>query len=143
MIPAGAHVGMSGFTGRVPQGGSAGPGAAHPAAQTRRASPSDRAVDGCFHCPELDGALAQVDGIDMRRALPVRPHLPQADQCRANAVCGHPPVARGPVRVVLALGKLDVAVVEVAGCCPTAPDSVPSVGNNKTWLDQADKIILK
>jgi succinyl-CoA:acetate CoA-transferase len=42
------------------------------------------------------------------------------------------------------LGKLDVAVVEVAGVLPDGrliPSS--SVGNNKTWLDQADKIILE
>ena len=42
------------------------------------------------------------------------------------------------------LGKLDVAVVEVRGILPDGrliPSS--SVGNNKTWLDQADKIILE
>ena len=42
------------------------------------------------------------------------------------------------------LGKLDVAVIEVAGILPDGrliPSS--SVGNNKTWLDQADKIILE
>ncbi len=42
------------------------------------------------------------------------------------------------------LGKLDVAVVEVAGILEDGrliPSS--SVGNNKTWLDQADKIILE
>jgi succinyl-CoA:acetate CoA-transferase len=42
------------------------------------------------------------------------------------------------------LGKLDVAVVEVTGILPDGrliPSS--SVGNNKTWLDQADKVILE
>jgi succinyl-CoA:acetate CoA-transferase len=42
------------------------------------------------------------------------------------------------------LGHLDVAVIEVAGILPDGrliPSS--SVGNNKTWLDQADKIILE
>jgi succinyl-CoA:acetate CoA-transferase len=42
------------------------------------------------------------------------------------------------------LGKLDVAVVEVAGIREDGsliPSS--SVGNNKTWLDCADKIILE
>jgi succinyl-CoA:acetate CoA-transferase len=41
-------------------------------------------------------------------------------------------------------GKLDVAVIEVAGILEDGrliPSS--SVGNNKTWLDQADKIILE
>jgi succinyl-CoA:acetate CoA-transferase len=42
------------------------------------------------------------------------------------------------------LGHLDVAVIEVAGILPDGrliPSS--SVGNNKTWLDQADAIILE
>jgi succinyl-CoA:acetate CoA-transferase len=42
------------------------------------------------------------------------------------------------------LGHLDVAVIEVAGVLPDGrliPSS--SVGNNKTWLDQADAIILE
>ena len=42
------------------------------------------------------------------------------------------------------LGRLNVAVVEVAGILEDGrliPSS--SVGNNKTWLDQADKVILE
>ena len=42
------------------------------------------------------------------------------------------------------LGKLDIAVVEVAGILEDGrliPSS--SVGNNKTWLDRADKVILE
>ena len=41
-------------------------------------------------------------------------------------------------------GKLDVAIVEVAGIREDGmliPSS--SVGNNKTWLDRADKVILE
>src|SRR5690606_18908239 len=41
-------------------------------------------------------------------------------------------------------GKIDVAVVEVAGIREDGrliPSS--SVGNNKTWLEQADKVILE
>jgi succinyl-CoA:acetate CoA-transferase len=42
------------------------------------------------------------------------------------------------------LGRLDVAVVEVSGITPDG-DLVPSssVGNNKTWLDVADRVILE
>jgi len=42
------------------------------------------------------------------------------------------------------LGRLDIAVVEVLGILPDGrliPSS--SVGNNKTWLDQADQVILE
>ena len=42
------------------------------------------------------------------------------------------------------LGKLDVAVVEISGITPEG-DLIPSssVGNNKTWLELADKVILE
>ena len=42
------------------------------------------------------------------------------------------------------LGKLNVAVIEVAGVLEDGR-LIPatSVGNNKTWLDQADKVILE
>jgi hypothetical protein len=42
------------------------------------------------------------------------------------------------------LGHLDVAVVEVAGILPNGR-LIPStsIGNNKTWLDQADRIIIE
>src|SRR3712207_4498347 len=42
------------------------------------------------------------------------------------------------------LGQLDVAVVEVSGITADG-DLVPSssVGNNKTWLDQADRVVLE
>jgi acyl-CoA hydrolase len=42
------------------------------------------------------------------------------------------------------LGKIDLAVVEVAGILPDGR-LIPStsIGNNKTWLDLADKVILE
>ena len=42
------------------------------------------------------------------------------------------------------LGHLNVAVIEVAGILPNGR-LIPttSVGNNKTWVDQADHIILE
>ena len=41
-------------------------------------------------------------------------------------------------------GQLDVALVEVAGITDDG-DLIPSssVGNNKTWIDQADRVILE
>ncbi|EQD30150.1 hypothetical protein B1B_18552, partial [mine drainage metagenome] len=43
-----------------------------------------------------------------------------------------------------AFGHLDVAVVEVADVTADG-DLIPSssVGNNKTWIDQADRVILE
>ena len=67
LIPAGAHVGMSGFTG-------AGYPKAVPGALARRIESLNAQGHGfkiglwtgASTAPELDGALAQVDGIEMR-----------------------------------------------------------------------------
>jgi len=99
---------------------------------------------GASTAPELDGALAMVDGIEMR--LPY-----QSDPtCRKRINAGEMEYIDIHLSHVAQfvwggfLGKLDVAVVEVAGILEDGrliPSS--SVGNNKTWLDQADKIILE
>src|SRR3989344_793622 len=145
LIPAGAHVGMSGFTG-------AGYPKAVPGALARRIESLNAQGHGfkiglwtgASTAPELDGALAQVDGIEMR--LPY-----QSDPTgRRQLNGGQMQYVDIPLSLVAQfvwfgfLGKLDVAVVEVAGVLPDGrliPSS--SVGNNKTWLDQADKIILE
>ena len=145
LIPAGAHVGMSGFTG-------AGYPKSVPQALARRIEKLHAAGEefriglwtGASTAPELDGALAKVHGIDMR--LPY-----QSDPtCRRQINAGEMQYTDMHLSNVAQfvwfgfLGKLDVAVVEVVGILPDGrliPSS--SVGNNKTWLDQADKIILE
>jgi succinyl-CoA:acetate CoA-transferase len=99
---------------------------------------------GASTAPELDGALAMVDGVEMR--LPY-----QSDPtCRKRINAGEMEYIDIHLSHVAQfvwggfLGKLDVAVVEVAGILEDGrliPSS--SVGNNKTWLDQADKVILE
>ena len=145
MIPAGAHVGMSGFTGAgYPK---AVPQALARLIQQQNAQGKPFKIGlwtGASTAPELDGALAQVDGIDMR--LPY-----QSDPtCRKQINAGQMQYVDIHLSHVAQfvwfgfLGKLGVAVVEVAGVLPDGrliPSS--SVGNNKTWLDQADKIILE
>ncbi len=145
MIPAGAHVGMSGFTGAgYPK---AVPQALARLIQQQNAQGKPFKIGlwtGASTAPELDGALAQVDGIDMR--LPY-----QSDPtCRKQINAGQMQYVDIPLSHVAQfvwfgfLGKLAVAVVDVAGVLPDGrliPSS--SVGNNKTWLDQADKIILE
>lgn len=145
LIPAGAHVGMSGFTG-------AGYPKAVPAALARRiehlnAAGENFRIDlwtGASTAPELDGALAKVHGIDLR--LPY-----QSDPtCRAQINSGQMQYIDIHLSHVAQfvgfgfLGHLDVAVVEVSGILPDGrlvPSS--SVGNNKTWLEQADQVILE
>ncbi|WP_332673294.1 acetyl-CoA hydrolase/transferase family protein [Aromatoleum sp.] len=145
LIPNGANVGMSGFTGAgypkaVPQALAARINAANASGEKFRIG----VWTGASTAPELDGALAKVDGIEMR--LPY-----QSDPtCRERINDGRMEYIDIHLSHVAQfvwsgfLGKLDVAVVEVAGILEDGrliPSS--SVGNNKTWLDQADKVILE
>jgi succinyl-CoA:acetate CoA-transferase len=145
LIPSGANVGMSGFT------GSGYPKTLPLALAERINAHHDRGEPfkvgvwtGASTAPELDGALAKVDGIEMR--LPY-----QSDPtCRERINAGKMEYIDIHLSHVAQhvwfgfLGKLDVAIVEVAGIRPDGsliPSS--SIGNNKTWLDLADKVILE
>ena len=145
LIPDGANVGMSGFTGAgypkaVPVALAAHIRARHAAGEHFKIG----VWTGASTAPELDGALAKADGIELR--LPY-----QSDPaCRKRINDGELDYVDIHLSHVAQfvwfgfLGKLDVAVVEVAGVLEDGrliPSS--SVGNNKTWLDQADKIILE
>ena len=145
LIPAGSNVGMSGFTG-------AGYPKAVPQALARRIESLHAAGEafriglwtGASTAPELDGALAKVDGIEMR--LPYQSDPTVRKQINAGQMQYTDIHLSNVAQHVWFgfLGHLDVAVVEVAGILPDGrliPSS--SVGNNKTWLDQADKIILE
>ncbi|MGB4673614.1 MAG: acetyl-CoA hydrolase/transferase family protein [Azovibrio sp.] len=145
LIPSGVNVGMSGFTG-------AGYPKVVPAALAKRIMDANLhgkkfkigVWTGASTAPELDGALAMVDGVEMR--LPY-----QSDPtCRKRINAGEMEYIDIHLSHVAQfvwfgfLGKLDMAVVEVAGITEDGrliPSS--SVGNNKTWLDQAEKVILE
>ncbi|AKU14038.1 coenzyme A transferase [Azoarcus sp. CIB] len=145
LIQSGMNVGMSGFTG-------AGYPKAVPSALAKRIMDANvngkrfkiGVWTGASTAPDLDGALAMVDGIEMR--LPY-----QSDPtCRKRINAGEMEYIDIHLSHVAQfvwfgfLGKLDVAVVEVAGILEDGrliPSS--SIGNNKTWLDQADKVILE
>ena len=145
LIPSGANVGMSGFTG-------AGYPKAVPLALAERMKGLRDSGEpfrinvwtGASTAPELDGALAEAEGIELR--LPY-----QSD-----------PVSRAKINAGLMeyidvhlshvaqmawegfLGPLTLAIVEVSAITPDGhliPSS--SVGNNKTWIDQADQVILE
>ena len=144
-IEDGAHVGMSGFTG-------SGHPKAVPEALARRIGEAHGRGDrftvgiwtGASTGPELDGALAAADGIDLRMPYQSDPvsrakinageidyldlHLSHVAQAVWEGFFGH----------------LDLALVEVAGITADG-ELVPSssVGNNKTWLDLADRVILE
>ncbi len=145
LIPSGVNVGMSGFTGAgypkaVPQALADHIRAARARDERFRIS----VWTGASTAPELDGALAEVDGIELR--LPY-----QSDPtCRQRINDGQMEYIDIHLSHVAQyawsgfFGKLDIAVVEVAGVLEDGrliPSS--SIGNNKTWIDQADKVILE
>jgi succinyl-CoA:acetate CoA-transferase len=145
LVLPGDTLGMSGFTG-------AGHPKALPPALAARITDAHAAgqpfqVDvwtGASTAPEVDGVLAAADGIGVR--LPY-----QSDPVTREAI------NRGEIDYLdvhlshvaqLAwegfLGPLDVAVIEVSGITADG-ELVPSssVGNNKTWLDLADRVVLE
>ena len=145
LIEPGSNVGMSGFTGAgypksIPQALAERIEREHAAGHPFRVS----IWTGASTAPELDGALAKVDGIAMR--LPF-----QSDPiCREKINTGKMHFADMHLSHVAQhawfgfLGHLNVAVIEVTAI--NADGSfVPTmaVGNNKTWLDLADKVILE
>ena len=144
-IAPGDHVGMSGFTG-------AGYPKSVPAALVTRVTQAAERGDhfavsvwtGASTAPELDGALAAVDGIDLRmhyQSDPVpRPKINAGLMDYLDLHLSH--VAQMVWEGFF--GHLDVAVIEVAGVTADGhliPSS--SVGNNKTWIDMADRVILE
>jgi succinyl-CoA:acetate CoA-transferase len=144
-IRPGNNVGMSGFT-----------GAGHPKAvpealaamiSEHRARGEDFRIGvwtGASTAPELDGALAEADGIELRLPYQSDP----ISRAKINAgTMEYIDVHLSHVAQMAwegFLGKLDVALVEVAGITEDG-DLIPSssVGNNKTWIDLADKVILE
>jgi len=99
---------------------------------------------GASTAPELDGALAQVDGVEMRLPYQSDPVCRQRiNEGRMEYVDIHLSHVAQFVWFGF-LGKLGVAVVEVTGITREGL-LIPatSVGNNKTWLDLADTVILE
>ena len=145
LIAPGDRVGMSGFTGAgYPK---AVPGALARRMQAAHARGEDFRIGlwtGASTAPELDGVLAQAHGVNMRMPYQSDP------TCRRQINAGEMRYMDIHLSHVAPFvwfgffGRLNVAVVEVAGVLPDGrliPSS--SVGNNKTWLDQADKVILE
>ncbi|RUO39870.1 propionyl-CoA--succinate CoA transferase [Aliidiomarina taiwanensis] len=151
LIPAGANVGMSGFTG-------AGYPKAVPNALAERIKEHNTQIDpntgekpfrinvwtGASTAPELDGKLAEVDGIEMRLPFQSDPICrDRINTGKMNYVDLHLSEV-APYAWSGFFGNMDVAVIEVVGIREDGsliPSS--SLGNNKVWIEQADKIILE
>ena len=145
LIPAGANVGMSGFT------GSGYPKAVPTALAARIFELRDRGErftisvwTGASTAPELDGALAAADGIELR--LPYQSDPVSREKINSGQM-DYIDIHLSHVAQMVwegFFGPLDVALIEVSGITEDGrviPSS--SVGNNKTWIDRAKKVILE
>ena len=145
LIQPGFNVGMSGFIG-------AGYPKAVPLALAQRIEAAHEAGEafriglwtGASTAPELDGALAKVGGIDLRLPYQSDPTTRARINSRQMRYVDMHLSHVGQFVLFGYLGHLNVAVIEVAGILPDGR-LIPttSVGNNKTWVDQADHIILE
>src|SRR6201982_307874 len=94
--------------------------------------------------PELDGALAMAGGIHLR--LPYQSDPETRKRINAGEM-DYMDIHLSRVAQFVEygfLGKLDVALIEVTAILEdgrVVPSS--SLGNNKTWIDQAERIILE
>jgi succinyl-CoA:acetate CoA-transferase len=99
---------------------------------------------GASTAPEVDGLLASAHALDKRLPYNSDPTLrAQINSGEVDYVDTH--LSHSAQHMWFGFyGPLDVAVVEVAAILPNGllvPGS--SVGNNKTWLDRADRVILE
>jgi succinyl-CoA:acetate CoA-transferase len=145
LIPSDTQIGMSGFTG-------SGYPKDVPLALARRISDANlrgqrfqvNIFTGASTGPELDGALAMAGGIHLR--LPYQSDPETRKRINAGEM-DYMDIHLSHVAQHVDygfLGKLDYAIIEVAAILEDGrlvPSS--SVGNNKTWIEQADKVILE
>jgi succinyl-CoA:acetate CoA-transferase len=145
LINSGDQIGMSGFTGSgypkvVPIELAHRIADAHFHGQKFQVSVFTGASTG----PELDGALAMAGGIHLR--LPYQSDPETRKRINAGEM-DYMDIHLSHVAQFVEygfLGKLDVALIEVTAVLEDGrliPSS--SIGNNKTWIDQAERVILE
>ncbi|WP_193101808.1 acetyl-CoA hydrolase/transferase family protein [Brevibacterium aurantiacum] len=144
-IGHGDRVAMSGFTGSgYPK---SVPGAIAEQARREHDEGRDFGIElwtGASTAPELDGVLAEAGAVSKRLPFQSDPAMRKSINAGdTEYVDTH--LSHSAQQAWFGFyGNLDVAVVEVAAILPNGllvPGS--SVGNSKTWLDLADKVILE
>ncbi|MFY9647713.1 MAG: acetyl-CoA hydrolase/transferase family protein [Terriglobales bacterium] len=145
LINFNTRIGMSGFTG-------SGYPKAVPMSLARRISDANlrgqkcqvSIFTGASTGPELDGALAMAGGIQLR--LPYQSDPETRKRINAGEM-EYMDIHLGHVAQYVEygfLGKMDWALIEVTAILEdgrVVPSS--SVGNNRTWIEQAERVILE
>ncbi len=145
LIRSGDQVGMSGFTGSGYPKAVPIELARHIAEANFRGQKFQVSVfTGASTGPELDGALAMAGGINLR--LPYQSDPETRKRINAGEM-DYMDVHLSHVAQIVEygfLGKLNVALIEVAAVLENGqllPSS--SIGNNRTWIDCAERVILE
>ncbi|MDR1237387.1 MAG: acetyl-CoA hydrolase/transferase family protein [Propionibacteriaceae bacterium] len=144
-IKPGMKIGVSGFTGSgYPKAVPEALAAQIKAAQDRGEEFQVGIFTGASTAPALDGSLSQVNGINLRMPYQSDPDMrKRINEGSAEYVDAHlshsgPQVCSGHY------GKMDIAVIELTAI--TADEKLipsSSVGNNVSWMEAADHIILE
>ncbi|MEA1015026.1 acetyl-CoA hydrolase/transferase family protein [Sphingosinicella sp. LY1275] len=145
LIESGTTVGMSGFTGSGYPKAVPLALAARMEAERARGNPFRLKVwTGASTGPELDGALAKADGIEFRLPYNSDPIAREKINKGEMEYLDMHLSQVAPMAWQGFLGPLDTALIEVTAIREDG-SLVPSssIGNNKTWLDRADRIILE
>ncbi len=144
-INPGDNIGMSGFT------GAGYPKVVPTALADKVRAHHERGEDfriglwtGASTAPQADGVLAEAHAISTRLPYNSDPTLrAEINSGEVDYIDAH--LSHSAQQMWFGFyGKLNVAVVEVTAILPDGllvPAS--SVGNNKTWLDQAERVILE
>ena len=145
LIPPNSTVGMSGFTGSGYPKVVAPALAARIEAEHAKGNPFRLKVwTGASTGPELDGALARADGIEFRLPYNSDPVAREKINRGEMEYLDMHLSQVAPMAWQGFLGPLETAVIEVSGVREDGsliPSS--SVGNNKTWLERAGRVILE
>lgn len=145
LIKPGMTVAMSGFTGAgypkaVPQALALQMEAAHARGEDFKI----KVLTGASTAPELDGVLAKVGGMQLRLPYMSDPNMRrQINDGELDYMDIHLSHVAQHAWIGF-YGHINVAVIEAVGILEDGrliPSS--SVGNNKTWLDMADVVIVE
>lgn len=145
LIRPGMTLGLSGFTGSgspkaVPQALATQIEAAHARGEDFKL----RVFTGASTAPDLDGALAKAGGLSFRLPYQSDPDLRDGiNRGEIDYMDVHLSHVAQQAEFGF-LGKIDIAVIEVTAILPDGR-LVPStsVGNNKTWLELAEQVIIE
>lgn len=145
MIPSGASIGFAGFTG-------AGYPKEVPTALAQRITQArGRGEDftikmftGASTAPEMDGALAETGGVTFRAPYQSDPIMRSKINDGTTAYCDVHLSHTSRLMAMGFFGKLDFAVIEATAITADG-ELVPSssVGANRTYIDEAEKIIIE